>query len=247
MNKNGAAILNKDNDQYDFLKAQAAAYGVKNILSFGSDADCDLILKDYDNGKVAAIVGGKEISYALKPQGRHQALNSLAVLGVAQTFGLSVEEAASGMMQAPSASGRGAKHVIALENGSFTLIDDAYNANPDSMKASLAVLGAMCPEANGRRIAVLGDMGELGERAQALHLALKDDLIKNGIDKFVAVGEKMSALHDSLPESMRGGCADNAEQAADLIAKIVRAGDVVSVKASHSMHLEKIVERFLKP
>ena len=247
MNKNGIAVLNKDNDQYDFLKEQAIAYGVKKFLSFGSNAGCDLILKEYANDKVSAVVGGKEISYALKPQGRHQALNSLAVLGVVEAFGLSVEDAASGVMQTPAAAGRGAKHTVALANGSFTLIDDAYNANPDSMKASLAVLGAMCPEANGRRIAVLGDMGELGAQAQALHLSLKDDLINNRIDKFVAVGEKMSALHDSLPESMRGGCAQNAEQAADLIAKIVRAGDVVSVKASHSMHLEKIVERFLKP
>lgn len=245
MNKNGVAVLNKDNDQYGFLKEQADAYGVKNILTFGSGSDCDIVLKEASDS-VITDCQGQEIRYTLQLKGKHQALNSAGVLACAAVFGLDLQTVASGIAQTPVPAGRGRRHILPCKGGFFTLIDDAYNANPDSMKASLAVLGKLTPENGGRRIAVLGDMGELGENSLDLHKDLKTDIIANGIDKFFGVGEKMTVLCKDLPEKNRGECTLNAEQTAVLLEKEVQNGDIVVIKGSHSMHLEKIAERFLK-
>lgn len=244
--KGGAAVLPRDNSQFARLEGRAIDAGIRRIISFGEAGDADIRLLDYapkgDAGRVKAAVFGKKIDYELGAPGLHQAMNSLAVLAALHAVGEPLEPALGALARFSAAEGRGARRKVRLPTGGeILLIDESYNANPVSMAAALSLLGASRPRGKGRRIAVLGEMLELGESAPALHAGLAQSLVAAQVDRLYAAGGLMQHLWDAAPAAMR---AERAGAASDLIAVVLanlRDGDVVMVKGSNASKVSEIV------
>lgn len=242
----GVAVLNRDNDQFDRLKAAAERVGVANVLTFGASdqADVKLIVSDADSigADVKASVTGDTVIYRLGLPGDHWVLNSLGILAVVKAAGGDVKKAAQSLGQLEAPKGRGQRFEIDLADGFFTLIDESYNASPVSMKATIKVLGAASVVGAGRRVAVLGDMLELGEASAARHTELAGVLIEHKIDQVFAAGPLMKNLFDALPAAMQAGHARDAETLKAIVCDAVRPGDVVLVKGSAGSKTGLIVE-----
>lgn len=245
----GAAVLNRDNEWFDRLEAAAYAAGLSRIYSFGNHADAAIHLIDCQlhaaASAVTASIAGKVVDYSIASPGRHWVMNSLGVLGAVHALGGDVATAASAFAELKPLEGRGRRHRIAVTGGEAELIDETYNASPASIRAATAVLAASQPGAKGRRIMILGDMLEMGAHAAELHAALAEPLKEAGIDLVFTVGEEMAALDHALPTKIRGGHAATAGAMADRIAPLLRAGDIVSVKGSHGIRMDRIVTRLL--
>ena len=161
-------------------------------------------------------------------------------------MGADVETAAAALPRFSAETGRGRQHrLVHPSGGTFLLIDESYNANPASMKAALAVLGAMPVAENGRRIAVLGDMLELGEQSPALHAGLAGPLAEAGADRVLLAGPEMAALAEALPADMPCKHRDNAEALKPLLLEAVQPGDVVMIKSSNGAGFTKLTEALL--
>lgn len=245
----GTAVLNRDNAFFPILLVNAYAARLKRVISFGAHPESQVRLLAFKpsatGSEVTAHIEKRELTYRLGVPGRHWALNSLAVLAAVSAVGgdVSVAAAALGNLAAPK--GRGRRHRIMLSGGSFELIDDSYNASPTSMRAAFEILSASEPGPDGRRIAVLGDMLELGPDSPRLHAALGGPLRAGRIQLVFTAGRFMAALHAALPEAMRGAHAESAETLAPHVTAAVRPGDVVSVKGSAGSRMGKVVEALL--
>lgn len=249
MNPNGVAILNRDNAQYARLLAAAQNAGLSRIWNFGEHQDADARIIELSLhatcSAVTASIKGERLQYCLSLPGRHHVLNSLSVLLAVRGLGGDLAAAARAMSSLQPVKGRGLRKRVHLAQGSFTVIDESYNASPAAMRAAFDVLSRIDPGAGGRRIAALGDMRELGELADRLHGELAEPLKRAGIDLVYCCGPHMRALFDRLPADMRGGwCADSAELAARL-AFAVKAGDVALVKGSAGTKMGPVVETLL--
>ncbi len=231
----GIAVLNLDNRWFDRLAAAADNHGL-TVLSFGADEAAEIHLVrshlDEDGSDVVANVGGEMIRYRVGAPGSHWVNNSLAVLATVLALGADVASAAKGLAAMTAPDGRGRRHRVAVDGGHFDLIDESYNASPVSMAAALEVLGRTRPEADGRRIAVLGDMLELGNDAPARHRGLTDLVDVHAVDLVFTAGPMMEHLWDALPATKRGGHAQDSDTLAPLVATAVRPGDMVMVKGS---------------
>ncbi|WP_207476873.1 UDP-N-acetylmuramoylalanyl-D-glutamyl-2,6-diaminopimelate--D-alanyl-D-alanine ligase [Arenibaculum pallidiluteum] len=250
MDPHGAAVLNRDNPHYARLVAAARTQGLSRVLSFGSheDADAHLIecsLHATCSG-ITASIRGERIQYCLSMPGRHHVLNSLAVLLAVSALGGDVVEASKALSRVPPMKGRGQRKRVELPQGSFTVIDESYNASPASIAATLQVLGRSDPGAGGRRIAVLGDMLELGAQSPQLHAGLAQPLAEVGVDLVFCSGPNMRHLFDRLPAAMRGAHAADSAALAPLVAKAVRAGDVIMVKGSAGSRMGRVVDALLE-
>jgi len=247
----GAAILNRDNSYYARLKAAARARGIERIISFGADADADVRLLDCkvlpDGCDVSASVAGRTIDFRIGVPGRHMALNSLAVLAVVNALGADIETAASAMEGLSALDGRGRRHAVTRDGGAFTVIDESYNANPASMRAAIEALGAAQPEPGGRRIAVLGEMRELGDQSASMHAGLAGTLERIGVDLVFTAGGDVAYLFSALPVAMQGVHADSAEALAPIVSEAVRPGDVIMVKGSLASRMKTVVEALCAP
>ena len=248
LDADGTVILNRDNLHYFALARRAKELGIKNIKCFGTDAMADYRLFEANivtNGSaVRARIGGRDIEYFIGCPGEHWVMNSLAVLACVDAIGGDVLRAAQDLADFTPPAGRGETHILPLPNGAdgtYTLIDDAYNANPTSMMAGLSVLAQSKPEGSGRRIAVLGDMRELGDGAQKLHADLHQPLVALGIERVYTVGPLMANLAETLPGELHAGHFDAAEDAIDPIKADLQADDVVLVKGSLGIYVSKIV------
>jgi UDP-N-acetylmuramoyl-tripeptide--D-alanyl-D-alanine ligase len=246
----GAAVLNRDNPQFARLQKRAKKLGISRIVSFGADQKSDARLLDVSLhaacSAVHANILGHDITYKLGMPGRHMAMNSLAVLAAALLAGADLALAALSLSQIEPAAGRGVRRVLEVVSGEATLIDESYNANPASMAAALNVLGRAAVGPHGRRIAVLGDMLELGPTSPALHRGLIDAIKANHIDLVYCCGPLMRNLWDALSTGKRGGYA---ESAADLEAQAVaaiRAGDAIMIKGSLGSKMKTIVNALEK-
>jgi len=165
------------------------------------------------------------------------------VLGATAAVGADLGGAAAALARFEALPGRGRRYRLAWGGGAVTLIDESYNASPPAMAAALAVLGAVEPSAGGRRIAVLGDMLELGAAAEELHRRLARPLAAAKVDRVFLVGTVMAALFEVLPEPLRAGLWRCAEAAIPALFEFLRAGDVVMIKGSHAAQVDRIVER----
>ncbi|MCC7275179.1 MAG: UDP-N-acetylmuramoylalanyl-D-glutamyl-2,6-diaminopimelate--D-alanyl-D-alanine ligase [Alphaproteobacteria bacterium] len=246
----GAAVLNRDSPHFERLAGHARARGIRRILDFGTaeGAFARLVAADLHAtcSAVRAVVGGTAIDYSIGVPGRHWVLNSLAALAAVHALGADVARAAAALAKLSGMAGRGARHVVALpDGGTFTLIDESYNANPASMRAAFDVLGATRPGPGGRRIAVLGDMRELGDLGPRLHSALADPLLAAGVDIVFCCGPLMTNLFSVLPAPLRGVHAATSDELAPIAAAAVRPGDVVTVKGSLGTRMAPIVQRLL--
>ncbi len=241
----GAAILNRDNSQFVRLAAQAKKRGISRIVSFGADKKSDARLIDVALhpacSAVHADILGHDVTYKLGMPGRHMAMNSLAVLAAASLAGADLALAALTLSQIQPAAGRGVRQTLEVAGGDATLIDESYNANPASMAAALTVLGRATIGTRGRRIAVLGDMLELGPTGPELHRGLVELVKDNGIDLVFCCGPLMRQLWDALSTGKRGGYADSAAALELQVLAGIRAGDVIMIKGSLGSRMKTIV------
>lgn len=247
LDSTGIAIINHDSPHRALLLDAARAQGIKKILSFGLDAKSDAhplsIEQDEEGTNVEALIAGKKISYRINALGRHLAFNALGTLLGCAALGADIAICAEALSSYSPPEGRGTKQCISLFNGgSITLIDETFNASPVATKAAIAVLGQMKPSRDGRRILALGDMRELGNTAINLHTELADTIYEYKIDQVHCCGELMGHLHEILPPSMQGKHRLNSEELAPLVAADIHDGDVLLVKGSHSMHMERVIE-----
>ncbi|MGY8958911.1 MAG: UDP-N-acetylmuramoyl-tripeptide--D-alanyl-D-alanine ligase [Alphaproteobacteria bacterium] len=244
MGADGVAILNRDNAYFEHLHKAASAAGISDIRSFGAHPDStarltDLVLED-DHSIVCADIDGATMRFTLGAPGRHWALNSLAVLAAVSALGADVVNASASLVGLHPLPGRGARTTIQIESGAITVIDESYNANPSSMRAALAVLGAAKTE--GRRIAVMGDMLELGPDAAARHADLAEAVSANAIDLVFTVGPNMARLHDALPTTKTTAHADASEGVAKAVVETLSAGDVVMIKGSLGSRMSVVID-----
>lgn len=246
----GVAILNRDNHQFARLQSGATSAGVSRIVSFGSDAAADARLIDISLhptcSAVHADILGQDVTYKFGMPGRHMAMNSLAVLAASTLMGADLARAALTLSQVAPAEGRGVRQVLEVGGGEALLIDETFNANPASTSAALNVLGAAAIGPQGRRIAVLGDMLELGPAGGALHAGLLDAVTGNGIDLVFCCGPLMRNLWDALPTSKRGGYAGDAKALESQVLGAIRAGDAILVKGSKGSKMNPVVAALAK-
>jgi UDP-N-acetylmuramoyl-tripeptide--D-alanyl-D-alanine ligase len=236
----GVAVLPGDNPQFERLKEHAQAAGVSRILTFGarSNAEGRLISTEASAGgqKIEAEIAGNRIVCSIAAAGAHIALNAVAALLAVRELGADVIAAANALARYTALVGRGAR----LTLGGIELIDESYNANPASMAAALDLLGQA--RTKGRRIAVLGDMLELGERSEDLHRALAGTIAANRADLVFLCGPQMAALWRSIPRAMRGAYAEASAALAPELTRELRTGDVVLVKGSFGSRMSVIID-----
>ena len=241
----GIVVLNRDDTMFHFCAAAAKARGISTIITFGRDAAADIHLlkcqSDASGSAVTVAIGSDELSFALNAVGTHWVNNSLGILAVVHALGLDTQKAAKALTPLTASRGRGGRVEISLPDGNFLLLDESYNASPPAMRAALAVL-AMTPVGHeGRRIAVLGDMLELGDHAPKLHADLAADVFASGADLLFTVGAQTPFLRAALTVPIAGHHRHTAAEIAADIAAIIRAGDVVLVKGSLGVGMKAVI------
>jgi UDP-N-acetylmuramoyl-tripeptide--D-alanyl-D-alanine ligase len=246
LERGGAAIINRDNSQHERLARRAREAGVARIVSFGEHAEADARLLTCSLhpqcSTVRANILGTDVTYKLGAPGRHVVINSLAVLAASSLAGADLALAALALAELKPSAGRGLRTALDLPGGAAQMIDESYNANPASMRAALALLGQTPVGPRGRRIAVMGDMLELGAEGAALHRALVDAVQANAIDLVYCCGPLMHSLWEALPSNRRGGYAENAAALEPQVLAAVRGDDVVMVKGSLGSRMGPIVK-----
>lgn len=241
----GTAILPRDNSHFAFLEEAARKAGITTIRSFGNHIDSTARLMDCavdpQSTAVFALLADQPLSYRVGVAGRQWAMNSLAVLLAVEALGADANLAALALAAMAAPKGRGQRRRVEMAGGSYELIDESYNASPVSMKAAIATLASVRPAKGGRRIAVLGDMLELGPQGPLLHAAIAETAESWNIDLVFTAGTLMSHLHEALAEHRRGGHAADSAGVAELVKAAVRPGDVVMVKGSAGSRMGRVV------
>ena len=242
----GAAVLNRDNPYFARLDAAARRAGIATIAAFGRHETSDVRLANLVLHEtcscVTADVFGEEVIYKLGAPGTHLVMNSLAVLAAAKLAGGDLARTALALAGLTPPKGRGVRFTVKLPEGEAVVIDESYNANPASVAAALAVLGRARPGRGGRRIAVLGDMLELGEEAAALHAGLAKAIDGSGVDVLYASGPLMRHLWDAVPASRRGRHVATSEELKEPLLRELKDGDVVMVKGSLGSRMGPLVD-----
>jgi UDP-N-acetylmuramoyl-tripeptide--D-alanyl-D-alanine ligase len=253
----GVAVIPADSPHFERLRVAARAHGA-DVVSFGRAAHSDVRLLDaikQANGSslVTADLGERRLCYTIAEPGDHWVANSLAIMATVRAAGGDLGAAGLALAEMGGLKGRGARHRIAASGGQFLLIDESYNANPASMRATLAQLG-QTPA--GRRIAVLGAMKELGDLTPGFHAALAEPLAASQTDFAVLVGEEMEALAREMGKGANGALGktiafahcDTPEAAIAVLAEFgLNGGDAVLVKGSNSVGLARLVAHFTSP
>ena len=237
----GTAIWNADLEVSTILARQGT-------VSFGRVETADWRLLDVnagsDNTSCAASTPLGPIMFRIGAPGAHFAMNALASLAAVHAVGADVARAALRLMDWTPPEGRGQRHAVLLhpDQAPVDLIDDAYNANPASVGAALDLLAATHVPRRARRIAILGDMKELGQTGPDLHAGLAGHPAMDTIDMVHTVGPLMRRLHDAVRPDQRGYHEDDTLRLAVHLRDMVRPGDAVLVKGSLSMKMATLVE-----
>ena len=238
----GAALIPADSPYVERLKARARQAGVSRILSFGKadGADARILSMDEsgDGMKVEAEIAGRSVHFRLGANGAHLASNAVGALLTVAMLDADVLNAAAALSEFAALKGRGAR----FNAGGIEVIDESYNANPASMAAALAVLGSAQPVKGARRIAVLGDMLEMGPDAASHHAGLAKDIESTRVDLVFANGANMRALYDALPASRRGAHSSTSAELAPQLMAALHEGDVVLVKGSLGSKMSVIID-----
>ena len=250
----GVAVFNADIQTADILDDIARKYADMRV-GFGALPGAKLLADDVRLEERTSIVRGRfrnqPFLFKVGAPGRHFAMNALAVFGAAVLVGADADVVACDIGQWSAPAGRGQRETVVLdevEDWSFELFDDAFNANPASLGAALWVLTAVQPVDDigrvnrGRHIAILGDMLELGPTELKLHAGLADHPAMELIDRVDCVGHRMRALYDALPEEKRGRWVETAEELVREAHHLVDAGDVVLVKGSKGSKVSMVVD-----
>ena len=239
LRENGHIIINGDDDK---LSTVGTVHGIKPV-HFGLDEKNEYYADEIESLGLSGIActihaDGESIRVTVPIPGWHMVLNALAATAVGRALGLTMQEIKAGIEALEPVGGR--FHII--NHGDIQIIDDCYNANPVSMKASLDVLR----DAKGRKVAILGDMGELGENEEQMHAEVGYHAAKNKIDLLICTGKISSHMAEAAMAS--GGCGEvlqvpTMEALLTCLPSLIQSGDTVLVKASHFMHFEKVVEK----
>jgi UDP-N-acetylmuramoyl-tripeptide--D-alanyl-D-alanine ligase len=242
----GTAVINRDNPYFERMKAHALASPAGRVITFGEHEEADIratrIIVKPDQSIVEATVFGQPLTYRIGTAGRHIALNSLSVLAASHALGADLALVALSFADLKPPVGRGERTMLAIGDGEALLIDESYNANPASMRAALANLGAVELSRQARRIAVLGDMKELGEKGPGLHAELAEAIEANKIDIVFAAGPLMQNLAAKLPKAKVALQAETSAELVNAVCAAVRPGDAVMVKGSLSMKMALVVK-----
>ena len=246
----GIAVINADIDTTPILRAKADDIGAR-VIAVGETGDARLAEVTLTDSAtvVRADLHGTDLLFKLDAPGRHLAQNALMVLAVVDALGRDVTRAMLALGGWQPVGGRGRRERIVLnetDDEAIDLIDDAFNASPTSMAASLDVLAAATPEGRGRRIAVLGDMLELGPTGPELHAGLAQLPAMDRIDLVCTSGPLMAHLDAALPARRRGPHTDTAEDMARLLPGLLQPGDIVLIKSSKGSKLSLAVDGLRK-
>jgi UDP-N-acetylmuramoyl-tripeptide--D-alanyl-D-alanine ligase len=235
----GVAVLPLDSPQFPRLRDAA---GTAHVMTFGTAPGATGRLvgfeADADGSVVLAEIRGREVRFRLNAPGQHMAMNAIAALTAAHAFGLDRGMAARSLEAFVPLGGRGARRRLTLPRGTVLLLDESYNGNGASMRAALDVLSL---QPATRRIAVLGDMLELGEAGPAEHGALAAAVARSA-DLVFACGPLMRHLYDAVPPALRGAHAGDSAALAPIVAQAVAAGDAILVKGSLGSRMKRVVD-----
>ena len=240
----GTAIIKRDNPFGERLKLSAQSLGLK-VVTFGFAKDADVAFSELmareDGSHMKVQMNGRHYPVHLGIPGVHIAENALSVIAAFAALDVDVASAVKVLATLKPPSGRGARSLLSVPGGQALLIDESYNANPASMRAAFATLSTVSREKFPRRIAVLGDMLELGPDAAAMHLGLQEAVDEAGVDLIFACGPHMKGLYDAFEVRRQGHYAAKARDLEDRIAAYLRHGDVVMVKGSNGLRLQPLV------
>ncbi len=252
--KGAIAVLNRDIEVFERLSSKAEARGLK-VLTFGTHEKANFRIKEVEplsEGQLLTLTYlDKTLIVRIPTLADHWVINTAGILATVYAAGGKVEKAAEDLIHLKIPEGRGEIHRIPCQSGTLTIIDESYNAGPTSMRAALSVLGKISPFENGRRIAILGDMNELGERSKAEHQVLMEPLERARVDLVFTTGPKMKDLYDLLPERLRGGHEDDVSALVPLVLSSVKPNDCILIKGSkgqyaHRGRMYAFVEALLK-
>ena len=244
LRKDGVAIFNADFETVDIVARAAKPF---KSITFGQTEDADFqSTRVQSTGAVSSCLArahGKEIAFKFQAAGAHFAQNALAVLASAEAVGLELSQAMMNLADWTAPAGRGERRVLKLSGKVLELIDESYNANPTSVGAAMDVLASSAPSLQtGRRIAMLGDMLELGPEEAALHAQLSEHRAIAELDIVHCVGPRMQNLCDALPYDKRGNWYSNSKELIAELDHLLRSGDVVMIKGSLGAKMGPIVE-----
>lgn len=239
MNPTGQIYLNGEDDKLVTVKES----GKRKITFFGGENEGNVRAKNLvslglKGSKFTVVSGNQEFEVTVPVPGKHMVLNALAAAAVALDAGMSPEEIQEGIKKFQPMGG----HSSIVETEKFTILDDCYNANPVSMKAGLDVLQA----ALQRKVAIVGDMFELGKEEQQMHAGIGTYGVKAGVDLLICIGELSKYTYEAAVAARGGGKEGlsyfaTREEAMKELPALLHPGDTILVKASHGMHFEKIV------
>ncbi|XP_044573726.1 UDP-N-acetylmuramoyl-tripeptide--D-alanyl-D-alanine ligase-like, partial [Drosophila ananassae] len=252
MKNNGTLVLSRDNKYYDYLSSHAN----RNVISFGKDKNAEVCLLNLirngagmTSNRVAnrlslkiRLSDNQIINCNLRVQGEHFAYSLLAVAAVVQSLGLDLSKLPLALKNFSVAKGRGNIHKVKCNKKYIHLIDDSYNASPASMKTAIKTLSTY---SNQRKVALLGDMLELGDESIEFHTDLVKIITENNIDKVYTVGKFMLELHELLPDNIRGTHFNDSNQLKSDLANIIQNNDAILVKGSRGMKMDLIVREFV--
>lgn len=243
----GSVVLNCDIPHYSTLENKAKQKDL-TVYSFGETVGADAQLLDCleaaNGSRVKARILDEEVQFSLQIAGRHIAINALAVLLAVKLAGADVQIAAQALAKQEPIIGRGKREAIesAEKENPITLIDESYNASPAAMSAAFKVLALVDPGRGGRRIAVLGDMLELGKESGALHANLELPLKAANVDLVYTCGQHMKKLYETLPANQQGAHKETSKELAEIVPDVLAPGDVVMVKGSLGSKMGLVVE-----
>jgi len=240
----GIAIIPYDSVHRDRLIGHARGHAAK-IVTFGLGEGADVRTLNYnlrpDCSTASADICGERLMFKIGTPGAHWLTNALAVLAAVQAVGGDLALAGLALAGLTGLPGRGERFDIPRDDGAATVLDESYNANPASMAAALAVLGTIVPEAQGRRMVVLGEMRELGAGSAGFHAGLAGDVERAGVSRAILVGDAMKPLADVLDRRVRTMLVPDATTALELIQAELAADDVLLVKGSNGVRLGDLV------
>ncbi len=258
MQTGGYAVLPADNEHFDRLAGHAHHGRKLEIITFStalsppqsvnenSHASPVSIDADADGSRVSARILGQEVAFTLPVPGRHLVGNALAALAAAKLAGADIQRAAGALKDFQAPEGRGRRIEIEGATGPVLIIDETYNANPASMRAALENLGAVARAEFPRRIAVLGDMLELGHGGPQFHADLATSIDSNAIDLVWCAGPLMRHLVERLPSERLGGCGLTSAEIQAEVLDAVKSGDAVMIKGSLGSRMGPLVEALIE-
>lgn len=241
----GAAILPLDNEHYERLAAHACGKAA-NVVTFGANHGADARLLDFEpseaGSRITADILGCEVTFMLGAPGHHLASNAIAALAAVKLAGADLDAAADALAAFEAPEGRGRQTAFETERGPILIIDETYNANPASMRAALQLLGSMPRAKYPRRIAILGDMLELGNAAPQFHTDLASIIDSHAVDLVFCAGPFMAHLYDQLPACKRGAYSESSQDLRSAVFQIVQGGDAIMIKGSLGSKMGPLAE-----